>query len=113
MRKFYVVTIAIATILCYFAVCYAGVLARVVYWSKLSVGGGEDSKWNTVLIATEYVLLIMVFYNLVDIVIKDLSIQYMPKESGYFSRQFDYPPSYIYNRNMSSPFEEVWSVQQT
>ena len=70
MRKFYVITITVAAVLCYCAICYAGVLARVVYWSKLSASGGEDSKWNTVLIASEFCLLIMAFYNLVDIVIK-------------------------------------------
>ena len=144
VRTFYTATIVIAVIFVFSAICFAGTLARVAYWSKLSDSiGSEDSKWNTVLIIAEFVVLVFIFCNLLNIVTKgkwctqlaqvkdfvlenrgvnhkitELSIRYMPRESGFFSRQLDYPPSFIYNRNnaiddSNMSFEEVWSVQRT
>ena len=71
VRTFYTATIVIAVIFVFSAICFAGTLARVAYWSKLSDSiGSEDSKWNTVLIIAEFVVLVFIFCNLLNIVTK-------------------------------------------
>ena len=71
VRTFYTFTIVLAGISVFSAICFAGSLARVAYWSKLSDSvGSEESIWNTVLIIAEFIVLLFIFCNLLDIVTK-------------------------------------------
>ena len=38
--------------------------------------------------------------------LKEFLLRYLPAESGFFDKKFEYPPSFIQHKRISRPIEE-------